>query len=91
MAFSAFAASAEEQPLGRLFFTAQQRATLDRQRRQVPRASDTLNGEVRRSSGKNTRWVNGEAQSLDNAASGAVANRTLPLPGSGRIVVSPGR
>jgi hypothetical protein len=25
-------------------------------------ASYTLNGEVRRSSGKNTRWINGEAQ-----------------------------
>jgi hypothetical protein len=41
---------------------------LDRQRIQGmtsnfdQQASYTLNGEVRRSSGKNTRWINGEAQ-----------------------------
>ena len=58
----------QSEPLGRLFFTPQQRTLLDRQRLQGATnnidqaASYTLNGEVRRSSGKNTRWVNGEAQ-----------------------------
>jgi hypothetical protein len=57
----------QSEPLGRLFFTTQQRATMDLQRQQGSthydqEASYTLNGEVRRSSGKNTRWVNGEAQ-----------------------------
>ena len=55
----------QSEPLGRLFFTPQQRAMLDRQRIQGmtsnfdQQASYTLNGEVRRSSGKNTRWING--------------------------------
>ena len=54
--------------LGRLFFTAEQRRLIDRQQRQGvmahhdQRASYTLNGEIRRSSGKNTHWINGEAQ-----------------------------
>jgi len=59
---------AESEPLGRLFFTPQQRAALDRERllgvSQRPSslegdASYTFSGEVRRSSGKNTRWING--------------------------------
>ena len=58
----------QSDPLGRLFFTPQQRAALDRERllgfSQRPSslegdASYTFNGEVRRSSGKNTRWING--------------------------------
>lgn len=63
-----FPALPQSEPLGRLFFTPQQRALLDRQRIQGmtsnfdQQASYTLNGEVRRSSGKNTRWINGEAQ-----------------------------
>ncbi len=63
-----FPAWPQSEPLGRLFFTPQQRALLDRQRIQGmtsnfdQQASYTLNGEVRRSSGKNTRWINGEAQ-----------------------------
>ena len=63
-----FPAWPQSEPLGRLFFTPQQRALLDRQRIQGmtshfdQQASYTLNGEVRRSSGNNTRWVNGEAQ-----------------------------
>lgn len=60
----------ESPPLGRLFFSAQERAQLDRQRNN-PRAvvethsgerSLTLNGEVRSSSGRSTHWVNGQAQ-----------------------------
>ena len=55
------------EPLGRLFTTPQQRSALDRERLlgQSQRssldseASYTFNGEVRRSSGKNTRWING--------------------------------
>jgi len=62
--------AAEEAPLGRLFFTPQQRATLDRQRLYAPpsragldrESSYTINGEVRRSSGRVTRWINGEAE-----------------------------
>lgn len=61
---------AEEQGLGRLFFTPQQRALLDRQRLHTPNpraglereSSYTINGEVRRSSGRSIRWINGEAE-----------------------------
>lgn len=55
-------------PLGRLFHTAPQRAQLDRLRQQ-PVAVDgenspflTLDGEVRRSAGPPTHWINGQAQ-----------------------------
>ena len=95
-------AQPQEAPLGRLFFTPQQRATLDRQRLQGPTASFdqaasyTLNGEVRRSSGKNTRWVNGEAQTVNNAPRGIIGDTYHPatgeqqsLLGGGRIVVQP--
>ena len=61
--------NAEDDVLGRLFFTPQQRALLDRQRQLNASASPgamlnesrlTFNGEVRRSSGQNTHWINGE-------------------------------
>lgn len=88
--------------LGRLFFTPQQRATLDRQRRQSPNesqvASDKLNGEVRRSSGKNTRWINGAAHYVNDAPLGVSANakaqpsgESQKQPDGVRVIVSPGR
>jgi hypothetical protein len=59
-------AHAEEHALGRLFFTPERRAALDRQRhlnveeaRVVEGAKLTLNGVVRRSGGKSTVWING--------------------------------
>ena len=62
--------------LGRLFFTAEQRQRLDRQRQLDAKeavAADptlTIDGVVTRSSGKRTVWINGVAQS---AAPGGVA------------------
>lgn len=67
------AAAQQEEVLGRLFFTPQQRAAFDRERllggsqRSAAfegESSFVFNGEVRRSSGRNTRWFNGEAQDL---------------------------
>lgn len=61
---------AEESSLGRLFLDPQQRARLDAQRQHnigfQPNAGDseaslTINGEVRSSNGRRTRWINGEA------------------------------
>ncbi|MFN4325684.1 MAG: hypothetical protein ACK4FP_07325 [Azonexus sp.] len=101
---------AEAPPLGRLFFDARQRAALDQQRQRHPgfgqpapgdnAAGQTLNGEVRSSSGRRTRWINGEAD-WDNRS------RLPPLPvghtyypesgqtegllENGRIVVKPPR
>ena len=61
---------ADTLPLGRLFFDAQQRANLDQQRQRnpwfAPKGDDTgaaltVNGEIRSSSGRRLRWINGEA------------------------------
>jgi hypothetical protein len=59
---------ADPAPLGRLFFDAEQRARLDLQRQRNPgflpntddESSVTINGEVRSSNGRRTRWINGE-------------------------------
>ena len=54
-----------EPPLGRLFFTPEQRAAIDRQRQTgnfgTTDANNgiTVNGEIRRSDGRTTRWING--------------------------------
>jgi hypothetical protein len=97
-------AVAQSDPLGRLFFTPQQRAALDRERllgfSQRPNtldgdASYTFNGEVKRSSGKNTRWINGAphttATRSPDVSPGetyhpATGERESPL-GSGKIIV----
>lgn len=101
---------ADTMPLGRLFFDAQQRARLDQQRERNPwfgqqnanetEAGLTFNGEVRSSSGRRTRWINGEAD-WDNrnpAPHVPVGNTYYPesgqsddLLGSGRVVVRPVR
>lgn len=59
--------SADE--LGRLFFTPQQRQDLDRKRQtneketeSVVESSVTVNGQVTRSSGRTTTWINGVPQ-----------------------------
>ena len=89
----------QNEPLGRLFFTPQQRSQLDRLRQQSRSANSAqqtsyiLNGEVRRSSGNNTRWVNGEAQT-GPAPHGIIGDTYHPatgeqesLLGSGRITI----
>lgn len=63
----ATAISGSTEPLGRLFFTPEQRAALDRQRlnhngngQQIATEGPVvINGLVRRSSGKDTVWLNG--------------------------------
>lgn len=62
-------ARANADELGRLFFTPQQRQELDRQRNTNEKQSDTvversvtINGQVTRSSGRSTTWVNGVPQ-----------------------------
>lgn len=71
-------AQADTTPLGRLFYDAQQRTNLDQQRQRNPGLTQpadnmeavTVNGEVRSSSGRRTRWINGEAD----------WNNSSPLP-----------
>lgn len=64
-----FASSAAAADLGRLFFTPQQRQDLDRRRQAniqesavTVNSSLTVNGQVSRSHGKNTVWINGVPQ-----------------------------
>ena len=86
----------QSEPLGRLFFTPQQRTILDRQRLQGmtsnfdQQASYTLNGEVRRSSGKNTRWVNGEAQTGPTPR-GVIGDTYHPATGERESLLGGGR
>ena len=96
---SALPAWSQSASLGRLFFTPEQRIQLDRLRQQSRSANSAqqtsyiLNGEVRRSSGNNTRWVNGEAQT-GPAPHGIIGDTYHPatgeqesLLGSGRITI----
>jgi len=60
---------AAQENLGRLFFTEQQRQDLDRRRQAniqetaaVVESSVTVNGQVSRSSGRSTTWLNGVPQ-----------------------------
>jgi hypothetical protein len=60
---------AAQENLGRLFFTEQQRQDLDRRRQAniqetavVVESSVTVNGQVSRSSGRSTTWINGVPQ-----------------------------
>ena len=102
-------AGAQQEPLGRLFFTPQQRAALDRQRQLNPNfnanatdneSSQTLNGEVHRSSGRNTRWINGEASWNNGTPTPRVpvgdtfypgTGEQESLLGGGKIIVNRGR
>jgi hypothetical protein len=60
---------AAQENLGRLFFTEQQRQDLDRRRQAnireaavIVESSVTVNGQVSRSSGRSTTWINGVPQ-----------------------------
>ena len=84
-------APAQEQQLGRLFFTPQQRAALDRQRQlnrgfqandQQGENSLTINGEIRRSNGRSTRWINGSPEWDATAPAPAPVGDTF-YPGTG--------
>lgn len=82
---------AQQENLGRLFLTPEQRQMLDRQRQINPggtsaddgTSSLTLNGEVRRSSGRNTRWINGVAEPSSSRDKAPVAVGDTIYPGTG--------
>lgn len=100
-------AQAQQEGLGRLFLTPEQRQALDRQRLLNPGNLDipdddggslTINGEVRRSSGRTTRWINGEAEWNPSRQRPPVAVGDTFYPGTGeregvlrggKIVVKP--
>lgn len=79
------AALAQDEPLGRLFYTARQRAALDanirsaseRAKKPIPiPPSVTLNGVVTRSDGEQTVWIDGRA--YHRSESGALQAITRP-------------
>lgn len=91
----AHAADAPE-TLGRLFFTPERRAALERNRllniqetRSLEGATMSLDGIVQRSSGKSTVWVNGRAQNEGDAGSSGVSARLNPQT-PGRALLAPG-
>jgi hypothetical protein len=93
------APAAGAQELGRLFFTPEQRAALDARRKArvpdkpaaVPQAESPvtrINGAVRRSGGKSTVWVNGEA--IPEGAQADSAKVTARERGAGRVTLPAG-
>jgi hypothetical protein len=99
LALAALPAWPQGEPLGRLFMTPQQRSALDRQRLlgQNPtnnvdsEASFTFDGEVRRSSGKNTRWINGEPQMATTRPAIPPGDSFHPATGEHESVLGDGR
>ena len=88
--------TAEAQELGRLFFTPERRAALERQRTQNVEEARTLQGTtmsldgvVYRSSGKATVWINQRAQTENESSrTGVSAQISRKSPGS--AVLTPG-
>ena len=96
LALLAAMAPARAEELGRLFFTPDQRAALDARRRArvpdkpaaVPQAEQPttrVDGAVRRSGGRSTVWVNGEAIPENPRADGARLETK-----SGRVAIPAG-
>ena len=96
LAVLAPARAADAQELGRLFFTPEKRATLDRQRTLNIQEAQTLQGTIMsldgvvyRSSGKATVWINRQAQvEGDSSRTGVSAVVSPKTPGS--AVLAPG-
>lgn len=88
--------AADEPPLGRLFFSAEKRALLERQRNSNVKEAQTLQGAtmsldgvVYRSSGKATVWINRQAQTESEASRtgvNAIVSPTTP----GSALLAPG-
>lgn len=80
-------------PIGRLFFTPERRAVLERQRQSniqetqtLEGATMSLDGVVVRSGGKSTVWINGRPQTESEATTGVQAAVVAGEPGRARLV-----
>ena len=83
------AANAEE--LGRLFFTAEQRARMDYTYAQNIKPGDNartlmLNGIVQLHGGKRTAWINGVPQAVGRSDERTPESVSVPLPGQNKTV-----
>ncbi|TRZ96881.1 MAG: hypothetical protein D4R84_06345 [Rhodocyclaceae bacterium] len=96
VAMLAAAGAADAAELGRLFFTPERRAIMERQRmfniqeaQTLQGTSMSLDGVVHRSSGKATVWINRQAQNESEAARTGVSATVSPkTPGS--ALLAPG-
>jgi hypothetical protein len=83
---------AQADGLGRLFYTSEQRAQLDREyTRQAPAEERhasvlTLNGIVQRSDGARTVWINGMAQDADDSGELEPAVHAISIPGKSQPI-----
>lgn len=85
-------AAAQTEPLGRLFFTPEKRAALERQRQlniqeaqTLEGATMSLDGVVLRSTGKRTVWVNNQAQHDKAMPTGVAADLSARQPGRAKL------
>ncbi|MDZ4201901.1 MAG: hypothetical protein U1C96_07125 [Gallionella sp.] len=83
--------SAGAEPLGRLFFTPEERARFDRAEPQhaVPAERHrpfSINGIVQKHGGGRTVWINGQAQNIEAATARPADSERVALPGQGRPV-----
>lgn len=91
----ACAGSAPAEPLGKLFFTPERRAALERQRqlniqeaRPLEGSTVSLDGVVTRSSGRSTVWINQRPQHENESGTGVTTAVSPSNPG--QAVVAPG-
>lgn len=96
LAVVAPANAADAAPLGRLFFTPERRAALERQRafniqeaQTLQGSSMSLDGVVYRSGGKSTVWINQKAQT-ENESSRTGVNASVAPGAPGSAILSPG-
>ncbi|MFA7268255.1 MAG: hypothetical protein WC073_02800 [Sterolibacterium sp.] len=89
ISLTAQSSQSQSAPLGRLFFTPERRAALERQRllniqektqETIEVANVHINGMVRRSNGKATVWVNGRPQLGDETSGGVMAHPSAKEP-----------
>lgn len=84
-----------DQGLGRLFHSAEKREQLDRQRAHNTLESRTategpllvINGQVRRSTGRHTTWINGQPQNEGDMRTGIATRPAAGAPG--HVVIEP--
>ncbi|MFZ5523788.1 MAG: hypothetical protein ACOY9D_06855 [Pseudomonadota bacterium] len=92
IAYGAIAAAlCQAEPLGRLFFTPEQRAQLEHSKLQSNDSGNnsralTVNGIVQKHGGKRTAWINGVPQQAGNSDERAPDSLPVAVPGLSKPV-----
>jgi hypothetical protein len=91
-------ASAQAEPLGRLFFTPEQRQQLDYQRthntpieNETIATTVTLNGILQKQNGTRTVWINGRAQTTKRSPEQAAETHTVSVLGQPGVKLKVGQ